>query len=233
MMVAADHGISLYGNSDSPIAPVVILNTEVVLTGALTPSGGITATTTAADGQEGFLFHASGTTAVDNVISIYNTCTGGGNATICGYRPLDGGFLPSNSAAWALGFGGGSTRGTPTCISDRVFIGLSPKGTSNTDDPPDFVLEAESDKGSGYIGRVIWLFDAVAKVSEFRGWSNSAALGPLGLQIATDGTATIGTLLKLTPRTVPGTPANGMVYIDSGDNHMYARINGAWKQLDN
>jgi hypothetical protein len=44
---------------------------------------------------------------------------------------------------------------------------------------------------------------------------------------------TINDVLILIPRaTAPASPVNGMIYINSTDNHIYCRINGAWKQLD-
>jgi hypothetical protein len=44
---------------------------------------------------------------------------------------------------------------------------------------------------------------------------------------------TIGGLFHLTPQTAPGSPAEGDIYADSGDHHLYFYNGSAWKQLDN
>ena len=45
---------------------------------------------------------------------------------------------------------------------------------------------------------------------------------------------TINDVLNLAPRTAaPGSPANGDLYYNSTDHHIYCYVNGSWKQLDN
>jgi hypothetical protein len=44
---------------------------------------------------------------------------------------------------------------------------------------------------------------------------------------------TINDVLKLTPRaSAPSSPSDGMLYVNSTDNHIYCYLGGSWVQLD-
>jgi hypothetical protein len=47
------------------------------------------------------------------------------------------------------------------------------------------------------------------------------------------GTVRITDVLILTPRSSAPATIEGTIYIDSSDDHIYCRINGGWRQLDN
>lgn len=195
---------------------------------AVTFTGG---TLTLNGGAENVLL-VSGGSYRDNVLNLQNTT--GGYSSIAGYRPADGGVVPANSAAFALGYGAGTTRGNPGPYNDRVYLGLSPKGTSLTDNPPDFIIAQENKVGAGsYLGRERLLLDGATHTLTLRGWDDNAVQGPLALRIEADGAVTIGQLLKLTPlASAPASPAEGWLYAGT-DHHLYFFNGTTWKQLDN
>jgi hypothetical protein len=62
--------------------------------------------------------------------------------------------------------------------------------------------------------------------------SNSAA--PLIYGDFAEDKVTINDVLKLAPRSsVPSSPAEGEIYVNSSDHHIYCYLNSSWKQLDN
>jgi hypothetical protein len=63
--------------------------------------------------------------------------------------------------------------------------------------------------------------------------SNSSTATPLIHGEFDNKIVTINDVMKITPRAAaPPSPVNGMIYINSTDNHIYCRLNGVWKQLD-
>ena len=54
-----------------------------------------------------------------------------------------------------------------------------------------------------------------------------------GVRIIGESLEVASGLMKLTPRTAPSNPTEGMIYSDSGDHHLYFYNGTTWKQLDN
>ena len=90
-------------------------------------------------------------------------------------------------------------------------------------------IKTKSNKAGDNQGALLF---GVSGAERMRIASNGDVSLSSGLDVA--GKATIGDILKLTPQsTAPVTPAEGTVYVNSTDRHIYIYLNSTWKQLDN
>ncbi|OQX97107.1 MAG: hypothetical protein B6I20_13340, partial [Bacteroidetes bacterium 4572_117] len=124
---------------------------------------------------------------------------------------------------------------TSLTISSGGFVGIESvrfEGTNIGNSTDDDIIQL----GSGFTVSVDANFsDNIAVTNNA---TVGGTLGVTGISTFTgaatfNGAVNINDVLHLTPVATPPSTNNGDIYIDSDDNHIYCRLNGAWVQLDN
>lgn len=150
---------------------------------------------------------------------IYLTNFSGGYASITGLRPEDASGNPDSAASFTLGYGPGSTRGSPGQYNDRVIFALAAAGgITGTSAPPDWIITQEGDFTTvNPLIHVREKWDGTTRDITWYAASNVAEVGAIAMFLkGTTGQISIG----------GNTPTSGKELTVEGDLDVTGAING-------